>query len=96
METALLAFVLDIATFFPLQIAQDHCQHHLQPVFVDIQGIAFVHFGIADPGDIEGRSVAVGRVLGGIGISFFQVLDIIDRTGDTGHFDFVDRCIQIA
>lgn len=96
MKTTLLAFVFDIATLFPFQIAQNHCQYHFQPVFVDIQSIALVYFGITGPGDIKSRSVAVGRILGGIGISLFQVLDIIDRTGDTGHFDFVDRSIQIA
>ena len=74
MKTTLLAFVFDIAALFPFQIAQNHCQYHFQPVLVYIQGIAFVYFSIANPGDIEGRSVAVSRVLGRIGISFFQVL----------------------
>lgn len=96
MKTTLLAFVFDIAALFPFQIAQNHCQYHFQPVLVYIQGIAFVYFSIANPGDIEGRSVAVSRVLGRIGISFFQVLDIIDRAGDTGHFDLIDRSIQIT
>lgn len=74
MKTTLLAFVFDIATLFPFQITQNHCQYHFQPVFVDIQSIALVYFGITGPGDIKSRSVAVGRVLGELVFLFFRFL----------------------
>ena len=69
-ETALSAFVLDVAAVFPFQVTQDHGQYHFQLIFPDIQGVFFIDLRIADPRNIECRTILVGRIDRRIGVSF--------------------------
>ena len=67
MKAGLPPFVLDVNTSRPLMIEQHLTQHQLQVILCHIV-ICACYFVVAIVGDVEGRPVAMARLVGGVDV----------------------------